>query len=109
MLLPQRGLGCERIAASLPRVSPLYSPLSEFGECTSVVAMQTPQALTEQRPTLPFITSHPRELGEVLFSVKITSKRVVRSSAGACAIYPPFLGAICVRYPKVWYRISNTL
>ena len=43
-------------------------------------------------------------------SCKITSKRVVRSSAGAYAIYPPpFLVVIRVRYPKVWYRMSNPL
>ena len=39
----------------------------------------------------------------------ISSKRVVRSSAGAYAIYPPFLGVIRVPYPKVWYRMSNPL
>ena len=41
------------------------------------------------------------------FRPKITSKRVVRSSASAYAIYPPFLGVIRVRYPKAWYRMSN--
>ena len=39
---------------------------------------------------------------------QITSKGVVRSTAGAYAI-PPFLGVIRLRYLKVWYRMSNPL
>ena len=31
---------------------------------------------------------------------KITSKRVVRSSAGAYAIYPPFLGSFAYDTPR---------
>ena len=41
--------------------------------------------------------------------VRITSKRLVRSGAGADALYPPHLGIIRVGYPKVWYRMFNPL
>ena len=40
---------------------------------------------------------------------EIPSKRVVRSSAGADAIYPLFLGVIRVRYPKEWYWMFDPL
>ena len=34
------------------------------------------------------------------WALKITSKRVVRSSAGAYAIYPPFLGSFAYNTPR---------
>ena len=44
-----------------------------------------------------------------LLYVEITLKRVVRPSAGADTIYPPFWGLICVGYPKGWYRMCNPM
>ena len=43
------------------------------------------------------------------YASQITSKRVVRSSAGAETIYTPFWGVIRVEYPKVWYQMFNLL
>ena len=42
--------------------------------------------------------------------MEITSKRNVRSSVGAYALYPLFGGGgIRVQYPKVWYRMTNVV
>ena len=40
-------------------------------------------------------------------SSNITSKRIVKSSAGVGPVYPPLSGVIHVAYPKVWYQTSH--
>ena len=56
-------------------------------------------------PPLPLVVPHPLSFpggggGPSLGQPKITSKRVVRSSAGAYAIYPTFLGSFAYDTPR---------
>ena len=41
--------------------------------------------------------------------LKSPRREVVRSSAGASVVYPPFLGVVRVAYPNVWFLTSNPL
>ena len=46
-------------------------------------------------------SSRTRQIAPVICLLyQITSKRVVRSSAGAYAIYPPFLGSFAYNTPR---------
>ena len=60
-------------------------------------------------PTPPPPPDTPKTKVTIVGKNEITSKRVVRSSTGAGAVYPPFLGVIRFTYPRLWHRMSNPL
>ena len=54
-------------------------------------------------------TFGPLLIRAVLKELKSSRREVVRSSAGASVVYPPFLGVVRVAYPDVWFLTSNPL
>ena len=66
-------------------------PPNFFDRCTQACKKRAPQTLES------FLRGF---IASTTFSTKSPRRKVVRSSAGAGVIYPPFLGVIRVAYPK---------